>query len=151
MQQMDVHVDLIGDGGYTWFGGGIKTVTGPEGTATIPIEVRASVRVWGQTGAGAVEGRGEGGSIGLLTPFDSIHALPTPTDRLTNQPLHEHQHHHHQQVRVPSYYGGTLSMHAFLTPQGGTFEQRVATAEELEVRWRCDELIRGLWGTPGGV
>lgn len=38
-----------------------------------------------------------------------------------------------KQVRVPSYYGGTLSMHAFLTPAGGTFEQRVATAEELEV------------------
>ena len=36
---MDVHVDLIGDGGYTWFGGGIKTVTGPEGTVTVPIEV----------------------------------------------------------------------------------------------------------------
>lgn len=36
-------------------------------------------------------------------------------------------------MRVPSYYGGTLSMHAFLTPAGGTFEQRVATAPELDV------------------
>ncbi|KAM3568174.1 hypothetical protein VYU27_009701 [Nannochloropsis oceanica] len=72
---MDVHVDLIGDGGYTWFGGGLVQVTGPAGEATIPIE-----------------------------------------------------------VRVPSYYGGNLSVHAFVTPAGGGFEQRVANAPELEVR-----------------
>lgn len=71
---MDVHVDLIGDGGYTWFGGGLVQVTGPAGEATIPIE-----------------------------------------------------------VRVPSYYGGNLSVHAFVTPAGGGFEQRVANAPELEV------------------
>lgn len=45
-EQMDVHVDLIGDGGYTWFGGGIQTVEGPEGTVTVPIEVRALVVIW---------------------------------------------------------------------------------------------------------
>lgn len=71
---MDVHVDLIGDGGYTWFGGGLVQVAGPAGEATIPIE-----------------------------------------------------------VRVPSYYGGKLAVHAFVTPAGGNFEQRVANAPNLEV------------------
>jgi len=40
------------------------------------------------------------------------------------------------EVRVPSYYGGNLSVHAFVTPAGGGFEQRVANAPELEVRER---------------
>ncbi len=37
-------MDLIGDGGYTWFGGGIKTVTGPAGSVTVPIEVSRALR-----------------------------------------------------------------------------------------------------------
>ena len=72
---MDIHIDLIGDGGYTWFGGGVATVTEPAGEVTIPIE-----------------------------------------------------------VRVPSYYGGKLAVHGFITPAGGNFEARVGNAPELEVR-----------------
>ncbi|TFJ86689.1 hypothetical protein NSK_001778 [Nannochloropsis salina CCMP1776] len=69
---MDLHVDLIGDN--SWFGGGLKQVEGPDGTVTVPIE-----------------------------------------------------------VRVPSYFAGNLSVHAFLTPAGGSFQARVANAPELEV------------------
>jgi len=37
------------------------------------------------------------------------------------------------EVRVPSYFAGNLSVHAFLTPAGGSFQARVANAPELEV------------------
>lgn len=34
---------------------------------------------------------------------------------------------------MPSYFAGNLSVHAFLTPAGGSFQARVANAPELEV------------------
>lgn len=103
----DTHVDIMGNTWPYWFGGGMASVDGPEGTTKV--------------------GRHH------PPPTSSSFSLAEPRTAVVSAAVVWCGVQVPMEVRVPSYYTGPLYLRAYLAAPGTSFDDRLADAPDVPV------------------